>query len=178
MTSVDFNDIIDDQIETPKQQVQSRISPSSSQASLSKKIINNYKSQSLQSMNVLLNSGSISKESKNRSNNFKSSDHINQRSKKSDNFSINLVTSEEEADDDENDLNERQEVEISEQVEVINSSESRAVVVTKLHYENHHIEQINEALHKNEQIKKEKRRSSGKFKLCDKFNTLFPNVPL
>ena len=159
MTSVDLNDIIDDQIDIPKQQPQSRISPSSSQASLSKKIINNYKSQSLQSMNVLLNSGSISKESKNRSSNFKSSDHINHRGKKNDNFSINLVTSEEEGDDDQ-DINE--EVEISEQVEVINNSESR-VVVTKLNYENHHIEQINEALHKNDDSKKEKRRSSGKF---------------
>ena len=140
MTSLDVDDIIDDQIETPKQQM--RISPSSSQASLSKKIISNYKSQSLQSMNVLLNSGNIGgKDSRHKSSGFKSSDHLNhQRSimstgnshKKNDNFSINLVTSEEECDDEQE--HHSNDIQISEHMNVKNCE--NYVVVNKFVYDN------------------------------------------
>lgn len=167
MESVD--DIIDDQIEMPKQ-MDDRMSLSPSleaQASLSKKIINNYKSQSLQSMNVLLNSSvkmGNTRHHKSQNNFNKSSDHLDNSSiqnklgnllaskAKNDSFSINLVTSEEELEDEQ-----EQQQEHHSRVE---SLDSCMVTVTKIGYD-HHVEQINESIHKAEE-KKEKTRSSGK----------------
>lgn len=167
MESVD--DIIDDQIEMPKQMdVRMSLSPSvEAQASLSKKIINNYKSQSLQSMNVLLNSGVKMGNTRHHKsqNNFKSSDHLDTSSiqtkpgnllaskTKNDSFSINLVTSEEELEDEQ----EQQQDTHNSRVESLNNC---MMTVTKIGYD-HHVEQINESIHKAEE-KKEKTRSSGK----------------
>lgn len=167
MESVD--DIIDDQIEMPKQMdVRMSLSPSlEAQASLSKKIINNYKSQSLQSMNVLLNSGvkiGNTRHHKSQNNFNKSSDHLDNSSiqtkpghflankAKNDSFSINLVTSEEELEDEQEQQQEHHSRE--------ESLDSCMVTVTKIGYD-HHVEQINESIHKAEE-KKEKTRSSGK----------------
>ena len=160
MDSVD--DIIDDQIEMPKQiDLRLSLSPSiEAGASLSKKIINNYKSHSLQSMNVLLSSGKIASSRHHKSQNtFNSSDHIDHSqqkpgsllaSKGKDSFSINLVTSEEELED-EQEANRQSRVE---------SLDSCMVTVTKIGYDNH-VEQINESIRKAED-KKEKTRSSGR----------------
>ena len=120
-------DVIDDLIENK----QCRVSPTASQTSLSKKLINNYKSQSLQSMNSLLCS-SLTNDSRIRTKDFKSSEQINRVKNKNDvnNFSINLVTSEEELDDEldnhtsnnegeQNDDEEDEEEEIHEEIHII-----------------------------------------------------------